>query len=924
MRTGGKRAGAAAFLGTMILTIAAGAAQAAAQQVPWRAGHGPQAPSAAPRGDDERPLRLWTGADYDPAIPALKDVVGHENGERITRPEDVVAYFRALEKAAPDRIRVWEYARSWENRPLIYAALGSPENIARLDALKEGMQALADPRRADEAEARRLIADLPGTVWLAYGVHGNEISSTDAAIMTAYHLIAARGDPTVEKILANTVVFLDPMQNPDGRARFVHNFESAEGLEPSGARIAAERNEPWPGGRTNHYLFDMNRDWFALTQPETQGRVKILREWLPLVFVDAHEMGTDSTYYFAPEAVPYNPHLAPAQRANLELFGRNNARWFDRNGFLYFTREIYDAFYPGYGASWPSYYGAVAMTYEQSSARGLKARRTDGSEYHFRDTVRRHFIASVATAETVADNRAKLLADFRFYRKSAIEEGRRGPARSYILPPSAAADRIAGLLVRQGAEVRTANAGFSACGRDYPAGTHVIPLAQPAKRLIRTLLDPETPLPEDFLAEQERRRDKDLPDQIYDVTAWSLPLMFNTRMDACDATLGVGALFRDHDGRLFEPGRLTGPEEAVAYLVDWGETPAARFLARLHRDGVPARSADLPFVIDGRRYRAGALIVLARDGGPDLRARLARYARETGADVQAVASSWASEGPNFGSRNVVAMPAPKIALAWDEPTSAYAAGATRFVIERRFDYPVVAARAADLADRTLDSFDVLILPGGEDYARVLGESGVARLKDWVEQGGVLIATGRAVRFLSDPDTDLLSIRRENAAREREETDPPMAEEDAATAPGTILETPEDARKAIAPVKEPPDPAAGALVRATADPDHWLAAGVAPVLHALVSGGDIYTPVRLDKGVNVARFEGPARLVAAGHLWAETAAQLAYKPFVVVEPRGDGYVIAFTQDPTVRGYLEGLDVIFANALFRAPAHAAPAR
>ena len=227
---------------------------------------------------------------------------------------------------------------------------------------------------------------------------------------------------------------IDPTQNPDGRDRFVHNFEIAEGLEPNASPLAAEHNEPWPGGRTNHYYFDLNRDWISLNHPETLGRVKVLQEYFPPVFVDLHEMGSNTTYYFAPEAIPYNPHLARDQRESLQLFGKNNAKWFDRYGFSYFTREVFDAFYPGYGASWPSYYGSVAMTYEQASARGLVVRRSDESVMHFRDTVRHHFVASIATSETAAINREQLLADFYAYRQSAIEEGRSEEIRSYILP----------------------------------------------------------------------------------------------------------------------------------------------------------------------------------------------------------------------------------------------------------------------------------------------------------------------------------------------------------------------------------------------------------------------------------------------------------------------------------------------------------
>ncbi len=871
-------------------------------------------------------FEYWPGTAYDEQVPTLENVVGHKNGERITRPGDVITYFDALAEFAPDRIKVFEYARTWENRPLIYAVIGSPENIARLDAVKDGMRALSDPRVTDEAAAAQLVDLLPGSTWIAYGVHGNEISSTDAAMVTAYHLLAAQGDATVDKILENTLVFLDPMQNPDGRARFVHNFETTLGLEPDGNRIAAERNEPWPGGRTNHYLFDMNRDWFALTQPETRGRIKALREWTPLAFVDAHEMGTDSTYYFAPEAVPYNPHLAADQRAALEWFGKNNAKWFDEYGFDYFTREVYDAFYPGYGASWPSYYGAVAMTYEQSSARGLKAQRTDGTQYHFRDTVRQHFVASIATAETVADNHDKLLQNFYAYRASAIEEGKSEEIKSYIFPATTdrvAAGKIAGLLTQQGVEVKEATQEFSACGKDYSAGAIAIDLAQPAKRLIRTLLDPNVPLDETFVAEQERLRAKDLPDQIYDVTAWSLPHMFNVEMDACSAA--PDGAFRNHGPALGKPGDIKNKTAKLAFLVNWGEAPAARLLAHAHRAGLSVKSSDKPFTQDGAEYSAGTLIFPVDENPADLAAKLEGFAKTTGADVIGVDTAWVSDGPNFGSRKVVRMPAPKIAIAWDAPTNPYMAGNTRFVVERQFDYPVTPVRTSDLSHRALDQFDVLILPGesswyGGSYNDLINKD---RLKEWVNAGGVLVATGGAVRWLADPETGVLSIRREDAAKPDGE-DANGEEEETSTVAGTLITSVDELKAAIAPAKESPDSSAGVLAKALVDEDHWLAAGVKPTLNVLVRGSGIYTPAKLDQGVNVAYFAGPDEVLVSGYLWEETKEQLAYKPFVVAEPMGDGHVIAFTQDPTVRAYLDGLNMIFMNALFRAPAHASPAR
>jgi len=877
---------------------------------------------------------FWPDADYDPAIPSIEEVLGYQPGERITWHADAIRYFEALAKAAPQRISVATYAESWEGRELVYAIVTSSENMARIDAIKTNMQRLADPRQTSRSEAQEIIRNQPAVTWLSYSVHGNEISSTEAAMLTAYHLLASRGDKRVADIMRDTVVVIDPMQNPDGRDRFIHHFEIAEGLLPDADRVSAEHNEPWPGGRTNHYYFDLNRDWFILTQPETRGRVELLQEWYPVAFVDAHEMGSDSTYFFAPGATPYNPHLASNQRESLEIFGRNNARWFDKFGLDYYTREVFDEFYPGYGASWPSYFGSISMTYEQASARGLLVRQYDGKILTFPYTIRNHFVTSLGTAEAVMANREKFLTDFYNYRASAIEEGKNDSIRSYILPTQpdqAAANKLAGLLVRQGVEVGRASESFQACGESYSAGSYVINTAQPAKRFIRTLMDTNVPMEKEFIAEQERRRAKNLRDEIYDVTAWSLPLMMNVRADSCNRT--ISGSFASQGPELIQAGAVSGSSSSVAYLVPWGSATAVRFLTNALRRGLDIKSSDKAFTHSGTRYPAGTLIVDVADNDDALPGTIAELAASTGANVVSVDSSWVTNGPNFGSENVVRFNHPRVAIAWDEPTSSYSAGNTRFVIERQFDFPVTAIRMKQLKNANLGRYQVLIMPSvgrSGNYEEALGTKGTANLKDWVSKGGVLIGLGNANRYLANPDIDLLSIRRENAVIELDEEkvksngngNGENAKE--TTVEGQYLTSRDDYKALITPEKESPDSVAGVLVKADVDPDHWLGAGVSPSLNVLVRGPDIYTPVKMDKGVNVALFAGAEDLLASGYIWEQNRKQLAYKPFVVAQRSGRGYVIGFTQDPTVRAYLDGLNVIFMNAILRGSAHARPVR
>ncbi|MBN8649372.1 MAG: zinc carboxypeptidase, partial [Caulobacterales bacterium] len=398
----------------------------------------------------------WPNAKYDANVPTIKQVLGYEHGEKITNTADLIKYFEALQKYAPSRVIIKDYGKSWQGRRLIYAFVGSEENIKNLEKIRANSVALADPRKTSIADKNAIIANQPVIIWYTNSVHGDEISGADASLRLAYHLLAAQGDAKIDEICKNTLIAIVPSQNPDGRERFLASNIGATGLSPDSDELAAERDQPWPGGRMNHYHFDLNRDWFALTQPETLGQTKAFLEYYPQVVVDAHEMGRDGNFFFPPEADPINPTHTQEQKALRAIFGEGNGKWFDKFGIQYFTREVFDGFYPGYGDSWPTSQGAIAMTYEQASARGLVASGKDGSLLTFKDTVRNHFIAALATIETAANNRNRILNSFYEFRKSAIEEGAQSSTKSYIIPSQtnqSGADKLAAVLARQGIEI---------------------------------------------------------------------------------------------------------------------------------------------------------------------------------------------------------------------------------------------------------------------------------------------------------------------------------------------------------------------------------------------------------------------------------------------------------------------------------------
>ncbi len=870
-------------------------------------------------------LCLWSAAasaqglapntTYDAAIPTLKAVLGHGHGEAITTPDEVGRYLDALAKAAPDRTRLVQYATSWEGRPLHYLVVGSRERIARLDEIKRGLQVLA----SGATDADRLIADLPVVVWLLHGVHGNEISSSDAALAEAYHLLAARGSADVDLTLREALVIIDPMQNPDGRQRFVTQNLLGRALEPDPNPQSAEHDEPWPGGRVNHYLFDMNRDYFALSQRETQGRARVMLEWYPQVIVDLHEMGGNSSYYFAPPADPINPLLTEAQRKSLDLFGRANAAEFDKRGFAYFVREVYDAFYPGYGDSWPAFHGAVAMTYEQASARGLAFTRDDGTVLSYKDGVTHHFTSATTTALTAARNRERLLRDFLEYRRSAIALGQKG-MREYLIPPgkdASRAERLARLLAAQGIQVRRAEEAFQSGSQQMPAGTFIIPLAQPAGRLARNLLDPDIKMDDAFLKEQDRRRKARLSDQIYDVTAWSLPLMFDVDVVAGDRPAGV----KTREVRPDEPASATPaplPQGTLGFLLPWGSGAAATVTEAL-RQGIRVQTADETFTHSGRKFAIGTAFVRLAENAEGTAVKLQQIAQRHGAELLPISQTWTEEGISLGSGRTARLKAPRVLMAWDSPASSLSAGWARYTLEQRFGQRVTAMRTSTLQNYDMKDYDVLVLPSGTyNYS----EDGLRRLKDWIRNGGTLITLAEASRWAARDRVGLISTDTLWRDGTPEKDAPEGGTQGGGSGGGGAKPDsakPFDFDKSIQPDRERPENLAGAMLRVTLYPYHWLTAGLDGDIQAIAEGSRVFAPLKLDAGINVGVYAPADRLVAAGLVWKEAQPLLGERAFLMHQPTGRGHVIAFAEDPNYRAYAEATQLLFINAVLLGPGH-----
>jgi len=837
------------------------------------------------------------GGTWDPRVPTPASVLGYEPGERFTTHAMLSRYLEAVARST-SRVRLDTVAQTFEGRELYLVIVTSEANQQRLDEIRVLARRIADPRGATPAELDDAVRRLPAIVWLGYSVHGNEASGVEAGIAFLYQLAAGQ-DSDTRMMLDSTVVLIDPVQNPDGHERhvqYVNRMRGALGVPPSPAALI--QGGDWPGARTSHYYFDMNRDWFVQSHPETRGRTRTMLEWWPHAAVDLHEMGSSASYYFAPPMDPVNKNVHATVWKWWEIYGLANAAAFDAHGWSFFRREGYDDFYPGYGDSWPTFTGAAGMTYEQASSSGGAIRRSDGTVMTLAEATHHHYTTSWSTVMTTARRRTERIRDYLEFRQSAISEGQADPLRQVVIPRDAdgradslvarlLSDSIEVYTLRQAARARATAYGESAsAAMTLPAGSWVIDLAQPQGRLARALLEPDAQLDSAFIAEELENRRQAQGDRFYDMTGWSLPYVFRVR--AYHVSSPVGPLDR---ARSIPQRTVTPPDRAnYGYAFAPGSETSIRLLASLLRDSVRVWFAPKSFRSGDTDFPDGAFVVRVAPNGESVHEHVRRLAVQAGARVIALRSAAADGGTDLGSNSVFYVRPPRIALAGGSPISGNSFGYTWFTFDQHFRYPVTPLSLNDAGSPVMDDFDVLIVPSASagSINGELGENGRDRLKQWVQEGGVLITLDAATSWLATEQPGLSDFRlRRDTAR-------------ADSAGGAPL----------------PSSVPGAIARTRGDSLSWMLAGVqAGEIPVLVFSNRIYdAPDRLRAGVVVLRYAAVDRLRLAGFMWPEVPDRLAESPYLWTESAGRGRIIAFAGDPNFRDMWRGLLPVFANAVF----------
>jgi hypothetical protein len=853
----------------------------------------------------------------------------------------------SIARAAGDRVRVFPYGTSEEGRVLRVVAVSAPDNIARLEEIRREIGELADPRKTPPARAAAVARRNPVLVWLNYANDGDESAAFEAAMQVLYHFAAGEGPATLEA-LRHAVVLINPAHNPESHERFVAWYNAfATGVSDP---AALEHDAPW-GMETNnnHFQIDLNRDALGITQRETRAIVAAMHHWRPQVFVDHH--GQTEQMYFAPPALPVNAALPRATLAWLERFGRANAEAFDRQGWQYYVRDIFDLHYPGYWDSWPALNGAIGMTYETDAGgnKGLAWRREDGSVATLAGGIARHFTASLATVATAAANREALLRDYYEFRATGMAEARTARRKRVVLLPDrdpARALELARVLLRHDVEVRRATRGFPsaaahdylrprapAARREFRAGALVVDLAQPQARLATTLTDPAPPIDSAFVrdelakAARNARRGADEEKEgeaFYDITAWALPLLFGVEAYWTeDAPPVVGDLLTLAD--TLAPAAPAPPAPAAArarsaYVFANDRNGATALALRLAMEGFRVAVATRPLRAEGRSFPRGTFVLRTERNPEAVHERIGALARDLGVEVLAAGTAFPDSGPTgTGSETVVPVFRPRVAVLAGDGASETAYGGLWFVLERRFGIPFTPFRVSAFGRLRLEDYNVIVLPhgGGAELRRLLEGDNLARLQQWVEGGGALIAIKGAAAALLDKDVGLTSVRAVGAEEDTAESTGPARFKPDSTAPlppyaepGPPLVSPA-AADSMQPLALP-----GVIARAALDRSHWLAYGYEDAeIPVLLATGRFFAPSR--EGANPVVFKGPD-LIASGFAWPNNSERLLDRSvYAAVESRGRGHVIVFADDPTFRAVTQGTWKLLGNAILMGP-------
>jgi len=897
--------------------------------------------------------------NYAESISNPEVFLGFEAGQRVADPAQISAAIAAWQGQS-DRLKVVEYARTHEGRPLFAVFISSPENLARLDEIEAQITRLSDARNIGDSEANSIIKSLPAVAWMAYSIHGNETSGADAALASIYHLIAST-DSEVTSMLDNMIVVIDPMMNPDGRARFAKSLEQYRGTAPNVDDQSLLHTGDWPFGRTNHYFFDLNRDFYLLTQPETQGRVALINTWRPQLIIDGHEMGAQSTFLMGPPRQPLNANIDKDLQKWARVFSEEQGAAFDDRSWRYFTGEWFENWYPGY-SNYAEYRGSMHILYEQSRMAEDGVRRPEGTVQTYMESVHHQFVSTMANLESLATHSQAMYRDYWDGRKYNVSSKSEFGNRSYVFLANENHGRMNALVERleaQGIELytndkpitvatATTQMGEEAKNVEIPAGSLIVPNRQPDAPLVAAILEFDADVKKSVLVEERQRTLRDGSSLMYDTTAWNFSMMYGLPSITVPQHLAKGlSPWTSHRGT------QSIDKAALAWAVNGEDDRSVAFAARLMEQGINVRIIDKATVLSDQALPRGTVVVTAMDNPKrdDVVTRVSAEAKTLDVDLVSVGSGYgAGDLPDWGGAHFRLLSRPQIAILSQQGFSSYDVGSSWWAIDTHLGIRHSQIDTAYLSRADLRRYNTIVMPNGY---RPMSSAETSALKDWVKQGGTLIAHDNSaaqlardngigqVRSIGDAldnaqdynialqrerlsTSDELDTAAVSAHRLSSVVDYPW-DQGAKALSGDELERREAWQKRFMP--------SGAMVAGQVDTLHWMSFGTPETLPLLYEN----QPVLMTKDrqqavvrVGVLREDGDAgeaqtvnwSTVPAGNaltvrmsglIWPEAAARIANSAYVTRERVGKGQVILFSGQPNFRGSTRGVGRIWLNAL-----------
>lgn len=801
---------------------------------------------------------------FSQEIQSPAEFLGYEIGSRFTRHHKVVDYFKYVSSILTN-VQLEKYGETNEHRPLYVTYISSQENINNLESIRKANLSQTGIL-TENADNKKAI------VWLSYNVHGNEASSTEASMLTLYELVTSK-----KAWLENTVVILDPCINPDGRDRYVNWYNQVKSTPYDVLQDAKEHNEPWPGGRPNHYLFDLNRDWAWVTQVESQQRIKIYNKWMPHIHVDFHEQYINNPYYFAPAAAPFHETITEWQRNFQTQIGKNHAKYFDKEGWLYFTKESFDLLYPSYGDTYPTFMGAIGMTYEQAGhgMAGLGIDTDEGEVLTLKDRAIHHKTTGLSTVEIASKNAEKLNTEFKkYFDNSKVKY------KSFVLKNENQdkINRLKALLDKH--EIKYANAkNGTVKGYLYSSQKEeklnvnstdlVIHTNQPKGKMVNVLFEPSAKLVDSLT---------------YDITAWSLPYAHG--FEAVASKTNIPSISKSENFTFDNKV----DKSAYAYISKWNSLNDATFLGDLLKNNIVPRFSEKPFSTNGKSFDRGTLIILRNDNrNNNFDAQLIKIADRNMRQLTTTSTGFSDTGVDFGSYSVKPIHKQKVALLSGKGTSSLSFGEIWHFFETELKYPLTILDSDYFGNTNFSNYDVIIIPNGY-YSRVLNEATLKKLSSFASSGGTVIAIGNALNSFADKKGFALTKKK---AEEEESKAPNLT-------PYADLER-ENVQNMIT----------GAIFKSKVDVTHPLGFGYENNYFSLKLSGTSYN--YLKEGGNVAYFdENPKNI--SGYAGSKTLKNIPESLLFGEEQKGRGSIIYMVDNPLFRSFWDNGKLFLANAVF----------